>query len=310
MTHFKPLSLTLLIVLLTMTQTRAQQKLPLKIATYNIRYENHNDAKAGNAWKNRLPVIADFLICESPDVVGMQEVLEGQFEDLKTQLPTYTAYGIGRADGKTAGEYAPIFYKKESFKLLDKGTFWLSETPEKPSKGWDAVLPRICSWVKLQHKAEGEILWVFNAHYDHVGVKARHNSSQLILQKIKEMTNEAPVVLLGDFNVDQSHSAYQIFEASDLLEDTYKTAEHRMAYNGTFNAFDSDLWTQSRIDHLFTTPNVEVTHYALLTPVYWKDAQNQPDVKRGNFPKEVSSKEAKLRLASDHFPVLIRVLID
>lgn len=292
-----------------MPVVHAQKRVPLKVASYNIRYENHNDVKAGNGWQGRLPVIVDLLTWESPDIFGAQEVLEGQYEDLKRQLPAYAAYGIGRADGKTAGEYAPIFYKKDRFEVVDQGTFWLSETPQKPSKGWDAVLPRICSWVKLKLRDNHKVIWAFNAHYDHVGVKARANSSQLILDKIEEMTQGEPTVLMGDFNVDQHHRAYQIIEASDLMDDSFVNAEHRMAHNGTFNGFHTEQWTSGRIDHIFTSPNIEVSHYALLTPVYWRVDEKALTVEPGHFPKEVSAKEAHLHMASDHFPIMARLQV-
>ena len=126
------------------------------VASYNIRYANPADEQRGNGWSQRCPVICNQIAYESFDLVGMQEVLKSQFDDLSNRLSRdYGCIGVGRNDGKTSGEYAPIFYKKDRFILLDSGCFWLSETPDKPSVGWDAKYPRICSWAQLQDRNTG-----------------------------------------------------------------------------------------------------------------------------------------------------------
>ena len=126
------------------------------VASYNVRYANPADEQRGNGWSQRCPVICNQIAYESFDLVGMQEVLKSQFDDLSNRLSRdYGCIGVGRNDGKTSGEYAPIFYKKDRFILLDSGCFWLSETPDKPSVGWDAKYPRICSWAQLQDRNTG-----------------------------------------------------------------------------------------------------------------------------------------------------------
>ena len=137
------------------------------VASYNIRYANPADEQRGNGWSQRCPVICNQIAYESFDLVGMQEVLKSQFDDLSNRLSRdYGCIGVGRNDGKTSGEYAPIFYKKDRFILLDSGCFWLSETPDKPSVGWDAKYPRICSWAQLQDRNTGNTLYFLNTHFE------------------------------------------------------------------------------------------------------------------------------------------------
>lgn len=302
-------SLLLVILSFYTIKIAAQSTLPLKVATYNIRYENQGDAKNGNAWETRLPVIASIIRWESPNIFGAQEVLVQQLKDMKRVLPEYAAYGIGRKDGKGAGEYAPIFYKKSDFQLLKSGTFWLSETPEKPSKGWDAALPRICSWVYLKHKNTGKKIWFFNVHMDHVGVKARAESSRLVLRKMKAMVGREAAFLVGDFNVDQHNDNYKILNDSDYLDDAYQLAPQKMAWNGTYNAFEPNQWTASRIDHIFVTSNVAVDGYAVLLENYRrKNLQIKGKKVDGNL-QEASSKDYIISLPSDHYPVFIKAEI-
>src|SRR5690606_20749472 len=144
----------------------------IKVGTYNIRYANPNDI--GNLWKDRAPYVGDLINYHSFDVLGTQEALIEQLKDLDTMLTSYVRYGIGRDDGKTAGEHSAIYYKKDKYTLLDKGDFWLAENPDVPAKGWDATCcNRIATWVKLQDKGSGKSFYVFNVHYDHQGKVAR-----------------------------------------------------------------------------------------------------------------------------------------
>src|SRR5690606_5842166 len=150
----------------------------------------------------------------------VQEALARQLEDLDKLLIEYDRIGVGREDGKAGGEFSPIFYKKDRLELLDHDTFWLSETPEKPSKGWDAALNRICTWGKFRDRLSGEEFFHFNLHMDHMGQEARKNSSLLIVEKIREIAGDAPVILSGDFNFDQTHPNYQLIVKSGVVEDT------------------------------------------------------------------------------------------
>lgn len=145
----------------------------LFVGSYNIRYHNSDDDRNGNVWKTRCKVICDQVNFESPDIFGAQEVLHAQLGDLLGALDGYDYIGVGRDNGKTKGEYAAIFYKKDRVKLLNKGNFWLNETPDKPKLGWDAACIRICSWGEFEQAETGFRFYYFNLHMDHVGVVAR-----------------------------------------------------------------------------------------------------------------------------------------
>ena len=284
----------------------------LKVGSYNIRYHNAADSIRGNAWSQRGPHVAGILNYEQHDVFGAQEVLVDQLHNLLAWLPGYGYIGVGRDDGKEAGEYAAIFYRKEKVRLLDSGHFWLSENPTVPGLGWDAVCVRICSWGRFKHLASGKKFYFFNLHMDHVGTTARREAARLVVEKIRQIAKGAPVVLTGDFNVDQHNEIYEIFTHSGLLADSYIVAEQRFSPNGTFNSFDPDLLTESRIDHIFVSPSTEVMHYAVRTDCYWSLAGNEGTVvtKKGNdAPQEISLQTYERRLPSDHYPVFARIRI-
>ena len=261
--------------------THAQQ---LIIGTYNIRYVTPKDT--GNLWVDRAPVVAELIRFHDFDVFGTQEGYKSQLDDIKNALPYYTYYGVGRNDGKEAGEHSSIFYKKDEFKLLNKGDFWLSETPDKPGLGWDATCcNRICSWVYLQHKKSSKKFYFFNAHYDHQGVQARKESSKLILKKIKDIAGKEPVIFTGDLNGSHSSEWYQTIANSGNLKDTYKAVKYPYANNASFNAFGKTKESKDIIDHIFVTKHFTVSKWGILTDTY-----------HGKFP-------------SDHFPVLAEVTL-
>ena len=281
----------------------------LNIATYNIRNDaNSDDVKNGNGWQQRLPYICDLIEYHDFDIFGTQEGLHHQLEQMKTELPYLDYIGIGRDDGKQAGEYSAIFYKKDKFELLDSGNFWLSENTTEPNMGWDAVCIRICSWGKFKVKSSGKEFLFFNLHTDHIGVIARREGAKLVLNKIKELAGDIPTVLTGDFNVDQNDESYALLNTSGLLRDSYELSPVKYANNGTFNAFDTNLKTDSRIDHIFVTKNFDVSRYAILPDVYWSPLPESNEViKSGNFPQEVSLHKYRSRVPSDHYPVIIKV---
>lgn len=279
----------------------------INVATYNIRYENGGDKRDGNGWDLREPVIANMIKFHDFDIFGSQEVLDEQLEDLSASLPEYEHIGVGRNDGKKSGEYAPIFYKKTKFKLLKEGHFWLSEKTDKPNRGWDAALPRICTWGQFEETATGIKFYFFNTHFDHVGVTARRESSKLILEKIKDLAGDEPTILTGDFNVDQNNEIFGILNGS-ALKDAYTSTEIKYATNGTFNHFDPSASTESRIDHIFLSQCAVVKRYGVLTDTYRTPLAKKENVKTGgNFPKELKLQAYEARLPSDHFPVMIVV---
>jgi endonuclease/exonuclease/phosphatase family metal-dependent hydrolase len=277
------------------------------VGTYNMRYDNKDDEKEGNGWKQRYPVIAGMVRFHGFDIFGTQEGLQNMLEDIKASLPGFTYIGVGRDDGKDAGEHSAIFYNTEKFKLLENGNFWLSTITDKPNKGWDAVLPRICSWGKFQEIKTGFTFYFFNLHMDHVGVKARAESAKLVLEKVKAMAGDIPTILTGDFNVDQHNESYALINNSGLLKDAYETTAFRYATNGTFNAFNTNGKTDSRIDHIFLTNQFKVEKYGILTDTYRNKEGKSGNANTDNFPKEVSMEKYTAREPSDHFPVMIVV---
>ena len=258
---------------------------PLYVGSYNIRCQNSDDNKNGNGWTKRCQVVCDQLNFEHPDIFGAQEVLEPQLRDMLQRLDGYDYIGVGRDDGKQKGEYAAIFYDKQKLRLMDNGHFWLSPTPDKPSLGWDAACIRICTWGQFEDVTTGLRFYFYNLHMDHVGVVARREAAKLVMERISQRA-DAPVVLTGDFNVDQNDEIYGIFTQSGRLLDSYTSARLRFAENGTFNAYHQERKTTSRIDHVFVSPQFTVERYGVLTNTYWADQQ---------------------RLPSDHYPVFVRL---
>lgn len=250
-----------------------------QIATYNIRFDNPNDI--GNLWKDRSPYLINQIKFHKMDIIGTQEGLHHQLEDMKSALK-FPYIGIGRDKGDTAGEFSAVFYNPEKFIVLEQSTFWLSESPDTPSKGWDAALNRVCTWGKFQDK-QGNIFYAFNIHYDHVGQKAREESSKLVIKKIKEINKEKyPVIFMGDFNVTPDNPAYAtVMDNSDLKDSRKISQTPPIGNQGTFNAFNWDRLPDGIIDHIFVSPEIKVLRHGILTDNYGK-----------KYP-------------SDHFPVMI-----
>jgi endonuclease/exonuclease/phosphatase family metal-dependent hydrolase len=249
----------------------------ITLATYNLRYANTTDI--GNLWTVRKHTVVDLIQYHQFEIFGVQEAVKLQLEDLKTAMTSFDYYGVGRDDGKWAGEHSSIFYKRERFELLDKGDFWLSQTPEKPGFGWDAKFNRICSWVKLKDKKTKKIFFVFNAHYDHQGMVAREESSKLVLNKIKLIAGESPVVFMGDLNGGRDTNWYLLLANSGMLKDSYGLVEKPYQLNGSFNGFNTNEVRKDVIDHIFVSKHFKAKRWAVLTDTYF-----------GKFP-------------SDHFPV-------
>lgn len=281
----------------------------LFVGSYNVRYQNEHDARQGDGWTVRSKVLCDQIDFEDPDIFGTQEVLYGQLKDMRQMLDHYDFIGVGRDDGKKAGEYAAIFYKKSRLKLVDDGHFWLNKTPDKPVKGWDAACVRICTWGEFEQKETDFRFFFFDLHMDHVGTVARRESAKLIVSKIREIAKGAPVIVTGDFNVDQNDSIFSIFTDSGLLVDSYVVADRRFAENGTFNDFDPNLKSESRIDHVFVSPSFDVRRYGILTNSYWTadGAQAKQLVKGKNAPQEINFQHFRRRNPSDHYPVFVKL---
>ena len=280
----------------------------LYVGSYNIRYQNDGDTRSGNGWQQRCPVVCAQLNFEHPDIFGAQEALKTQIDDMLQQLPDYDYIGLGRDDGHQAGEHAAIFYNRQQLKLKDHGDFWLSETPDKPGLGWDAACTRICTWGKFRDRRSHRTFYFFNLHMDHVGVVARREGAKLVVERIRQIAKDKPVVLTGDFNVDQTDEIYRIFTESGLLKDSYEAAKQRFAENGTFNAYDSELKTSSRIDHVFVSPTTDVCRYGVLTNCYWVAGEQSALQQKGHdAPQEINFSRYERRLPSDHYPVFVHL---
>lgn len=259
--------------------TNAQQ---ITVASFNLRYDNPGDT--GNLWKDRAGPVCSLIRFHDFDIFGTQEALKNQLDDISNSLPQYARYGKGRDDGKEGGEHSAIYYKKDNFKLLQSGDFWLSETPDKPGLGWDATCcNRICSWVYLQDNKTKRKFYVFNVHFDHQGVVARRESAKLMIEKIKAIAKNEPVILTGDFNADREAEPYKILSSSKILRDSYADVKYPYENNSSFNAFGKDLNRNAVIDHIFISKNLKASKWGILTDTY-----------HGKFP-------------SDHFPVVAQI---
>jgi endonuclease/exonuclease/phosphatase family metal-dependent hydrolase len=271
--------LLLLILILFSDSVSAQS---LKLMTYNIRLDLASDGE--NAWPNRKEYWASQMIFYEPDIFGIQEALPQQVMDIAALLPKYNYVGIGR-DGVGKGESSNIFFRKDRFKVLQENTFWLSETPEKISKGWDAALNRVCTYALLQDGKTKQVFWIFNTHLDHMGELARTNSIQLIVSKIKALnTKDYPVFLLGDFNSEPSEE--RIVNLKNEMTDSRDISEEKpFGPSGTFNAFKHDEAVIKRIDYIFLSKEnpFKVVKYAVL------------------------SDSRDLKYPSDHLPVYIEL---
>lgn len=231
----------------------------INVATFNMRYDNPDDSL--NNWQYRKERIAQFIKDQKVEIVGTQELLQNQVDDLKALLPEYDMVGVARDNGKDEGEYAAIFYLRDRFDALDSNNFWLCENPDSVGmKGWDAACTRIATWAKMQDKATGKIFMAVNTHFDHVGEVARRESALLIISKIKEIVGDRPAFLTGDFNVDSTSNAYETITTNEfVLNDSRKVAKAVEGADYTWHDFGK-LPAEERgiIDFIFTTPSIEV----------------------------------------------------
>lgn len=274
--------LSLMILLIANTTLSYSQT--VKLITYNIRYDNSNDAE--NSWSERKEKLAAQIKFYEPDIFGIQEGLYHQVNFLDNYLGKYNYAGVGREDGKTIGEFSAIFFNAKRFKLLESSTFWLSETPDTISIGWDAVLPRICTYVYLKDNITGKKIWVFNTHLDHIGKLARINSAKLIVKRIKSLNKLTdPVILMGDFNSTPDSKVIKYLSA-ELNDSKYSGINPAFGPEGTFNGFKFHEPVTERIDYIFSyKEKTLVNKYAVLS-----------DSKDCKYP-------------SDHLPVFIEILL-
>ncbi|MBR9920465.1 MAG: endonuclease/exonuclease/phosphatase family protein [Bacteroidetes bacterium] len=220
----------------------------VEVMSYNIRYDNPKDGL--NAWSERKADVAGLLHYYQPDFVGVQEALLHQLSYLLAENPQYAFTGKGRDDGDEKGEFSAILYDSSRFELMESNTFWLSESPERVSVGWDASMERICSWGKFRERNTDAVFYVFNAHFDHIGEEARLHSAELILQRIEDLPESSRVVLTGDFNATPESAPIEVFRGGmDDVRELAGAAFYGPA--GTFNHFDPAFVPEKRIDYIF-----------------------------------------------------------
>ncbi|NLA77136.1 MAG: endonuclease/exonuclease/phosphatase family protein [Clostridiales bacterium] len=218
----------------------------IRVMSYNLKNAISNLGE----YRTRKVVLAEQIGDYHPDSFGVQEADPPWMSDLPKLLPEYDYVGVGRDDGENSGEYSAVFYLKDKYEVLESGTFWLSETPERPSYGWDAACRRVCTYAVLRNKQTGETYAHYNTHLDHVSEEARANGSRLIMERMAQCPY--PAVLTGDFNLGEGSSIYNDIIAGPLA-DTKKEAPDTMS-NGTYNGFSSaDISQKAPIDFIFFT---------------------------------------------------------
>ncbi len=236
----------------------------LKVMSFNVRFDNPADGI--NAWSNRIPLVEKYMKDKMPDIVGMQESLYHQNEDLLQIMPGYAYVGTGRDDGEKGGEFSPIFFRTDVFELLDHSQFWLSETPDAPgSIGWAAVLPRVVVWAKLMYRESGKELFVFNTHFSHVSDEARRKSMEFLSDQIVKIAGDSRVILTGDFNITQGSELYHEMQERFLEQNNLQNAEliAQEPYTGvknTFNGFRRDMEPRV-IDFIYVNEYFSVKTY-------------------------------------------------
>ena len=273
---------TIVLVVMMLLVSGAFYGQNLKIMTYNIRLNVASDGE--NAWPNRKDYFMSQVQFYSPDIFGVQEATPSQVIDIAPGMPKYSKFGIGREEGGT-GEACTIYYKKDRFKLQDSNTFWLSETPNVVSRGWDAACNRVCTYGLFTDLKTKKTFYVFNLHLDHMGEVARVKGVQVVLDKIKAInTKKYPVFLMGDFNSEPNTP--QITEIKKVMDDTRDVSKEKpFGPSGTFNNFKHNEPVTLLIDYIFISKNsgLTVQKHAVLS----------------------DSKD--LKYPSDHLPVLIEV---
>ena len=275
----------------------------LNVASVNVRFAAKGDYKRHNGWDQRKGYLCDMINHEAFDVFGAQEVRKEQLDDMLAALPDYRYIGVARDDGKDKGEFCPVFYRKDKLKMLDGGTFWLSETPDKVSKGWDGMCRRVCSWGYFQRKSDKVRFYFLSTHLDHRGRVAKTEGAKLVVNWIKEHCKGENVIVVGDFNANQNSKYYRVFSESGILNDTYDVAKYRFAPTGTFSAFNPERYTTERIDHIFVTNDIKVSRYGMLTYHYFRDMKGELKAMDTAAPAEIKGENRDVKCISDHYPV-------
>ena len=268
-----------LAIVAALAQAAAPGREPLKVMTFNIRYGTANDGD--NRWALRKGFLNDLVKEQNADLIGLQEALDFQIDEIVAANPIYGVIGVGRDDGARKGEYAAILYRRDRFHVADAGTFWFSDTPNVvASKSWGNNITRICTWARFVDR-DGRAFWHFNAHLDHQSQPSRERSTQLLRQRIDQrpFPNE-PVVVTGDFNAGEKNPAVASMTAGGTFVDTFRLQHPDEQTAGTFTGFDPTETTGDKIDYIFAPAGTDVMRAEIVRTA-----------RAGKLP-------------SDHFPVV------
>ncbi len=267
-------------------------ELTVDVMSFNIRYPTKRDGK--NQWVHRKELVCEVIRQQSPDVIGVQEAVRFQLDDLRAALPTYGEVGVGR-EGGAKGEYSAVLYRADKFDVADSGTFWLSDTPEVPSVHWGNNLFRICTWARLVHKNTGRAFFVFNTHLDHRSQPSREKSVRLIISRIANRTHQDGFVLMGDFNADEKSLEIAYLKGPQLAEngnpiplvDTFRVLYPDAKEAGTSSGF-AGRRNGRKIDFIMVTPQTKVLQASIVRTE-----------KKGRYPSDHYPITARLRFADD-----------
>lgn len=264
--------------------SRKKAGLDVRVSAYNIRYESKSDDLAGNGWAVRKAPLAKLIIDHKFDIIGTQEGNTKQLNQLKYLLKgfDYISEPYGGPDGNLHN--CATYYKTDAFKVLSKGVFWLSQTPDTPSIGWDATDRRICQWIKFKDLKSGDEFYFFNAHFYFRNKEAREQSGNLMVAKIKEIASGSPVVCLGDFN--STPEMPQIRNITTYLKDCFQVAERKEGPDATFPGGRFHGEPKVRLDYIFVSNHFKVLDFRTLSDIYGEN----------KYP-------------SDHLPVTSRIVL-
>ena len=281
MRRFASIFLTILVACSQVVMAKGkEEKQELKVMSYNIRLGSGQDGT--NSWPHRCPATIEMINDQAPDVFGIQEALEYQIDFIEEYCNNYKCVGVGRDDGKKKGEFMAIFWNKKTTQMLKWGTFWLSETPDVPSKGWDAKCRRTATWALMKDKKSGKKYYFVNTHLDHRGKLAQKNGLMLIVDRIESINPENyPMVLTGDFNIRPDNPA--LAELDKIMDSARKVAAKTDNHN-TFNGWSikpSDVI----IDYIYIAGFSSCPEYQTITKKY-----------------------AERPFVSDHYPIISKVV--
>lgn len=282
--HVRRALLSVVLIVAAAPFAQAQPREPLAVMSFNIRYGTAKDGE--NEWTRRRTMLFDLLREQDPDVIGLQEALDFQIDEIVAAVPGYATIGVGRDDGRARGEFAAILFRRGRFRVAEANTFWLSDSPAVPgSKTWGNNITRICTWARLIDR-DGRGFFLYNVHLDHQSQPSRERSTQLLRERIDARSVSAdPVLVTGDFNVGENNPALATLLGPFV--DTYRLVRPQEKTVGTFTGFKFGNIEGEKIDYILAQPGTEVMHADILRTA-----------RDGRYP-------------SDHFPVVARVrLID